>query len=256
MKDAPASGVMKCTVHEVFTKKKSTEEIPGWATKLPFRRLKAQELPAGYVDGWAIDSVVIHSDLAMQYLLKQFQSMGGQVHIREISHFRDALQQYDIVINAAGLGAQRLCPDDRDLHPIRGQVVRIEQNGWKTAFIDDESKLAPFYVIPRQTDIIVGGTAQHNDYNLNVSAADTESILSRLKTILPSFGAVKVLEAKVGLRPGRKEMRVESELFENGKKLVVHEYGMGGSGWSVCFGAGMEVVDLLFAHLEKTKSKL
>lgn len=68
----PESGVMACFAKEVFVEKMGDDKIPAWAASFPsFRRLKPEEIPAGYVDGWGLESVVIHSDVALQYLVRK-----------------------------------------------------------------------------------------------------------------------------------------------------------------------------------------
>lgn len=68
----PESGVMACFAKEVFVEKMADDKIPAWAASFPsFRRLKPEEIPAGYVDGWGLESVVIHSDVALQYLVRK-----------------------------------------------------------------------------------------------------------------------------------------------------------------------------------------
>jgi len=63
-----------------------------------------------------------------------------------------------------------------------------------------------------------------------VSEADTWDILKRIEAMVgPEAAADKleVLAEKVGLRPCRPEVRLEKELYQNGTKAVVHNYGHG-----------------------------
>jgi D-amino-acid oxidase len=46
----------------------------------------------------------------------------------------------------------------------------------------------------------------------------------------------------VGLRPGRAEVRLEKELISG--KVIIHNYGHGGSGVTLSWGCAEEVVEL------------
>ncbi len=66
-----------------------------------------------------------------------------------------------------------------------------------------------------------------------------------LKT--PSFARSDVLGTSVGIRPYRKTgVRLEAECFPN--KLIIHNYGYGGSGMTLAFGGSREVVEILTAQ--------
>ncbi len=59
----------------------------------------------------------------------------------------------------------------------------------------------------------------------------------KINFTLPKISAARVLRVTVGLRPHRPiGFRLETEQF--GRKTVVHNYGHGGSGWSVSWGTG------------------
>jgi len=59
----------------------------------------------------------------------------------------------------------------------------------------------------------------------------------------PSFDHVQIISVQVGLRPGRDRIRVEAEKV--GSKTVVHNYGHGGSGFTVSWGCAKEVVRIV-----------
>lgn len=118
----------------------------------------------GYVDGWYLDAVMINTGMAMEYLMKMYKSMGGKVAQRELHSLNEGLTNFDVVINCTGLGARTLVQDPK-VYPMRGQILRIKHNGWKTAVFEEEGPNAMMYVIPRQDDIIIGGTGQAHDWN-------------------------------------------------------------------------------------------
>jgi glycine/D-amino acid oxidase-like deaminating enzyme len=60
----------------------------------------------------------------------------------------------------------------------------------------------------------------------------------------------RVIKETVGLRPYRKNgFRVEKEMLDN--KIIVHNYGHGGSGWSLSWGTGNLAADLAESSSEK-----
>lgn len=76
------SGVMACFAQEVFKEKMSDAKLPSWSSAFPaFRRLTAEEIPAGYVDGWGMESVVINADVALHYLVRKVREGGGRCNV-------------------------------------------------------------------------------------------------------------------------------------------------------------------------------
>ncbi len=147
------------------------------------------------------------------------------------------------------------------------------------SFDDEDPRRGITYVISRQNDIIIGGTAQRGDWDLAPRAADTDGILRRVAELHPSFKNVEILEVKVGLRPGRTAIRLEAEELRHAgrRKLVIHNYGhgepgptffspegfaffltrvapAGGSGWTVAWGCVSCFV--FFSHAPFTDSGL
>ena len=56
--------------------------------------------------------------------MKQFSDLGGEIVNRKVESLSE-LSGFDVVVNCAGLGARDLV-GDRELHPLRGQVVQWE----------------------------------------------------------------------------------------------------------------------------------
>ena len=54
--------------------------------------------------------------------MKQFSDLGGEIVNRKVESLSE-LSGFDVVVNCAGLGARDLV-GDRELHPLRGQVVQ------------------------------------------------------------------------------------------------------------------------------------
>lgn len=62
----------------------------------------------------------------------------------------------------------------------------------------------------------------------------------------------------VGLRPGRSNVRIELESYVADNKTVniVHNYGHGGCGVTLCMGCATEAIELVDTATNQCKSKL
>jgi len=238
---------------EYFEHIKQKEDVPVWTQICTdFRRLKKDELTGRYIDGWSIKTITIHTDRCLNLLVEQFKNNGGSIYQKTVEHMSECFTEFNIVINCTGLGARDLF-NDRRVIPCRGQVLRVKPNGHKFTIFDEERVNKMTYIIPRVDDIIIGGCAEYHEFNTAVNEAQSAEILHRVSAIVPKFKEATILETKVGLRPYRDEIRVEAETPYNGLRLLVHNYGHGGSGWTVCWGCAEEVLSLLNDY-EKNKA--
>jgi D-amino-acid oxidase len=111
------------------------------------------------------------------------------------------------------------------------------------SILDDEGLNGLGYIIPRSADIVLGGTAQKNDWDLTIREGDQAEILRKAANLHAGFASVQVVGAGVGLRPVRPEVRLETERI--GGATVVHNYGHGGAGFTLSWGCAEEVVKLI-----------
>lgn len=236
----PQSGCLTRTITEVFEKE---VEEPWWKDAVEeYRRPKKNELPQGYVDGYQVEGVLMDTTIYMDYLVNKFKELGGVIVQKTVANIREPLQNYQIVVNCTGLGSRELFHDDT-VYPIRGQMVKVKSNGFDQVIADDEGRNSLAVIIPRLHDIMLGGTTQKNDWNLDIDPKDTQEILKKCAALNPIFENVEIIGQSVGLRPARPEIRVEIEKF--GSKTVVHNYGHGGSGFTLSWGCAQDVVDLV-----------
>jgi D-amino-acid oxidase len=242
-------GVPETGVALVETIELSREPLPdpSWSTVVRgFRRLGPEEIPAGYVDGYAFETPVIETDIYMDYLVSRFSSLGGDLVHRELASLDEALAEGSIIVNCSGLGARSLVKDE-SLFPIRGQVVRVARpEGVDKAYLDDDQAHGMAYIVPRSKDCILGGTAQAGNWSLEVDPEIARGIIERCARLAPEVAEAEVLGHKVGLRPGRPTVRLESERTPGGA-LVVHNYGHGGAGVTLSWGCAEEVLSLVGA---------
>jgi len=182
----------------------------------------------------------------LKFLYEKFLLLGGQITFQKIETI-DKLQIIDdfpIIINCSGLGARELC-NDSEVYPIRGQIVRIH-----APWIKFSASYGPYYIIPQSDGTVaLGGTCQKNNWNLQPNETDTNNILDGCNKILNGLKDVQIESIKVGLRPGRTSVRLEKEKKVNainGKEYtIIHNYGHGGSGFTLFWGCSVYVLRLV-----------
>ena len=144
-----------------------------------------------------------------------------------VERLSEALEApFDVVVNCAGFGAGCLTLD-QDLHAARGQIVQVRHNGFGRV-ISADSKDGFSYIIPRKSNIVLGGTFQRHNESMRVSESDTVKILDRVRAISggPWFDSVEIVAESVGLRPCRSAVRLEVDASVK-NKLLIHNYGHG-----------------------------
>jgi D-amino-acid oxidase len=242
----PRSGVVVRSLVELF---EGSPPDPDWRLDAPgFRTLTRGELEAlgaagRYGAGYSFEAPVIETPIYLPYLLERFRSGGGVVEPVSggIAALEPFLSRRRLVVCCVGLGARDLL-GDREVFPIRGQVVRIENPGVPRALIDDAGPGFPTYVIPRSNDCILGGSADAGREDLAVDVVVEEGILARNRALEPRLAGARVLDRRVGLRPGRTAVRLERE--ERPEGPVIYNYGHGGAGYTLSWGCAAEVLAL------------
>ncbi len=234
------AGVSMKEVVEVFA-----HEAPElwWAEALPDAdRPVACAAPEGFAAAVRARVPVVDVPRHIDWLLRALQRAAVPVVRREVAALEDALEARHLVVNCAGLGARELC-GDRELRPVRGQVLCVSGvQSAADAWIDDTAA-QPRYVIPHAGGAVVGGTAQDDDERREPDERDSAEILAGLCSAFPQLAGAQVEGVRVGLRPYRSTVRLERALCPGGRVLV-HNYGHGGSGYTVAWGCAEDVVSL------------
>lgn len=238
------TGVLLATLLEL---KPVPNPDPWWLSAVTdFRRATPNELPAGYVDGYVFTAPVIEMPLYLDYLLGRFREAGGVLEQHTVERLDDAFAVAPMVINCVGLGARALVGDS-DLHPSRGQVVRVRHNGFRQVVLDDDGPNRVAYIVPRLNDIVLGGVDdEYNESNV-VDPTLTPDIIARCANLVPAFAQIRpddILSVACGLRPVRSSVRVELEVVSSGG-ILIHNYGHGGAGVTLSWGCAAEVTALV-----------
>lgn len=199
------------------------------------------EIPEQYHSGYYVRVPLSDSSKYMPYLMDRFQSAGGQVEYRTVTDLEAEARRADWLVNCTGMGARELC-DDQELYPIRGQVLRLKKTDTPVkCFIDEYIPHRIAYALPRTDDIILGGTAIAHDASTEEDTQATRTIRTLCTQHQPQLKDLEVLEVKVGHRPGRSSVRLEREPGTN----IIHNYGHGGSGYTISWGCADEVVKVI-----------
>jgi len=213
---------------------------PGWSHIIPhFRILEPDEIASGYCFGWELEAPVIEMHIYMPWLMNRFIGLGGEMITQNVKKISDL--PGDLIVNCCGIGGRELC-QDKDLEPVRGQIVYIKQDPGFGRF--DQRPESLIYTIPRRDVTVLGGTAQRGDWDESIREDDTEEILTKCESLWPELDRSKIVGVSVGLRPSRKEVRLEIERLPSGKS-VIHNYGHGGAGVTLSWGCADEVVRIL-----------
>lgn len=217
---------------------------PWWASAVPdVRRCREDELPPGFRDGHVFSVPVIEMPVYLRYLAERFVAGGGRIEERAVTSLQEATGDARVVVNCAGLGARELAGDP-SMSPIRGQILRVANPGLKRFVLDEENPEGVTYVVPRLNDCVLGGTADEGDWNTDPNPETAAAILRRCVALEPRLVGAEILEHKVGLRPGRPEVRLGLETLADGTPCV-HNYGHGGSGVTLSWGCAEEAAALV-----------
>jgi D-amino-acid oxidase len=197
-------------------------------------------------EGYRFAAPVADMSVHLPWLVRRLEELGGALRIAALGALDEALERAPVVVDCAGLGAREL-DGDALLVPVRGQVVYVEQAGIDEWLLDQADARRLVYVVPRERDVVLGGTAEEGAEDATADPAVAAAIRERCAAALPALAGARVLGTAVGLRPARAEVRLEAE--RRGGGTVVHCYGHGGAGVTLAWGCAEDVVRLAGATL-------
>lgn len=234
----PETGVIMREGYEVF--RDVQKEEAWWRSAVPsYRRASAEELPAGFADGFFATVPVIDMSIYLGWLEREVRAQGGMFTQRSVNSINDALGHADVVVNCTGIGAREVSHDFA-VYGVRGQVQVVHAPDVNKFYLDDEG---PTYIIPRVNDVVLGGTAQKDVYDTGVDADTALAVRARCIELVPELEHAPILRNKVGIRPCRTTVRLEAE--DIGRMRVIHNYGHGGAGVTLSWGCADEVASLV-----------
>jgi D-amino-acid oxidase len=215
------------------------DRVEAWAgARLPGLRAATAEEYAG--SGVWARLPLIDMSTHLPWLRERFLAAGGVIETRTVADLAEV--DAPLVVNCTGLGARELVPD-ASVRPVRGQLVVVENPGIRTWLVSTDAAGEKAYFFPQPGRLVLGGTADEDEWSLAPDPAVAEAIVRRCAALRPEIAGARVLEHRVGLRPARDTVRLERELLSGGRVLV-HNYGHGGGGITVAWGCAEEAAGL------------
>ena len=164
----------------------------------------------------------------------------------------------DAIVNCTGLGSQSLCEDEQ-LQGARGILYHYDRNcpRWTDPRMVNDAVLGaddppwgddqPCYMIPRGDVIVIGGSYLLGDVEDGIRVNEHSRLEQNAHLLGIDTKLAKPVAEWTGFRPYRPGVRLEvdSQFGVSEGIKVVHNYGHGGSGWTVYVGAAKEVARLL-----------
>ncbi|KAK2558302.1 D-aspartate oxidase [Acropora cervicornis] len=183
-------------------------EDPFWADLVDgYRHLSQKELAQISKTtkfGYSFTTWFFNGRNYLPWLIERLKSLGGTISKKTINSLDELAGSYDVVVNCSGMGARKLVNDSL-VHPIRGQVLRVYAPWIKQAYCLNTKEWHT------NGEVVLGGTAYHNNFDTRVNADDTRHILESTSQLVPSLKQARMINAWVGLRPGRTSARLEKE---------------------------------------------
>jgi D-amino-acid oxidase len=229
----PATGIDVLTGYEITTEEGVDPPRPWWAANIEVSREPAPVI--GAPRAWKFTAPRVEPSKFLPWLTARLRA---QIEHRAVVDL--AAEPGDVVINCTGLASRELAGDDQ-LYPLFGQVVITDPGSVDlgVTITDHRDVDSIFYVIPRRDELVLGGCSLPWPPGAPApSDADiTVRILDHARALGLPIGRVRT--ERTGLRPFRLEVRLERE------GRIIHNYGHGGAGFTLCRGCGEEVAELV-----------
>jgi glycine/D-amino acid oxidase-like deaminating enzyme len=201
-----------------------------------------------YTDAVVYTAPVCNSAKYLKWLQSQIESLGGVFkRVATITKLEDTVNAADssiaAFVNCLGMGAMEALPDD-SMYGCQGQLLHVDAPWIKAAFFADASDV---YMIPCPgTPLELGGSASDGVVNRQPDQKELDRILSDNIGEVPSLARAEIGDPWVGVRPKRKAgVRLESERTTGAGRLMIHNYGHGGSGMCCSYGCANDVLETL-----------
>nr|CDJ95708.1 FAD dependent oxidoreductase domain containing protein [Haemonchus contortus] len=179
------------------------------------------------------------------WMKKHLLASGVKFFERKIESLDELADDgFPIVVNCAGMNGAQLAGDDYDLYPTRGILLKVDAP-WQKHFL---MRNTTTFTIPTIGAVYVGTVKEEHKDSMKITKEEIDHLWDRYLQLQPSFKDVKILDHFVGLRPARAMVRVEAETrtTPSGKTYkVVHNYGHGGSGFTLGWGTALHASSLV-----------
>ncbi|EOA89981.1 uncharacterized protein SETTUDRAFT_159528 [Exserohilum turcica Et28A] len=255
--DGPAAAIKKTQSFEFWDERPAEQKLKSLADYLEdFTVLPSHKLITGVQFGISFTTVTINAPKHIQYLRSQVEARGVKFLRRKLEHLDSAFlsENTKVVFNCIGNGARHLPGvEDKKCFPVRGQILLAKAPQINTNIMR-HGKDYETYIIPRpfsNGNVVLGGYMQKGNGNGDTFSHEADSIWKRTTMLEPSLDVpeTEILATFAGLRPGRSGgARIEKEARSDGR-IVVHNYGAGGTGYQAGFGMAVEAVEIALPFL-------
>lgn len=275
----PMSGIVLMDSYKYFTDysvEKGDTEDP-WFKKLTgLRPLSKKELPPGVSKGYKFKGLTITPTTYLHYLYLKCLSLG--IVVKRVAAIEDILEalslhslgKADLVVNCTGLLAKHIkgYNDTKEQFGVRGQILHVRNNCSKQFSVSPHDKAQEdshesLYIFPRKEGGCIIGGCFLRDYDHTKEDPELTQRLIKYavkyapELIDPSYknnpDHIDIINVNVGQRPFRDGgVRVE---IDSEHKWLIHNYGIGGSGYQSSYGLSARVCQLVRKSL-KLNSKL
>jgi D-amino-acid oxidase len=237
----------------IAASRRASSKPPEFAAAAPtLQACGPGEVPAGYQSAWRLSAPLVSMPDYLAYLHDRYLRAGGQpvtpaTHPSLAAAVRSAGSA--VVVNCTGTGARELVPDP-DVVAVRGQVVVVANPGITEFFAGagepgDPADLTYFF--PHGEQVVLGGTEQFGNWAREPDEATARHIVAACAAVEPALATAPVVAHRVGLRPFRPQVRLETEPLDG--SVVVHNYGHGGAGVTLSWGCGQDAAELALSAL-------
>lgn len=179
----------------------------------------------------------------LPYLINSLQQNNVKLMKSKIDSVDDEIRSpFDCIINCTGDKVTRLI-EDNEAFPMLGHFILLEKcnlNTRKLQYYDEQRYLA---VIPRSQAIWLGGSAYSHCWNNSHSDNIFDAILNDCIALEPEIKDQQVIKKGFGLRSARSSIRLEGQRL--GNKTWIHNYGHGGSAFSLFWGCANAKLSLV-----------
>ncbi|XP_046909672.2 D-aspartate oxidase [Dermatophagoides farinae] len=241
-------GVSRLTIFELFSNKNEAC-LPIASNELPvIRTLESNEIQRlfptigqRYQYGNLVETFIAEPSLFLPYLMDKFRAQNGKMITTRVENLLSLKTEYDLIINCTGINARKLndVNDNNQLRSARGQVMRVKAPWIRHGILADQ-----WYILPQNDCIVLGGTKDLDNYSLEPDPNIAEQIWKNCCNLMPTLAGAKKIGDYVGLRPYRSSLRIELD-DNHDDHIIIHNYGHGGSGVTLCWGSAIEVINII-----------
>ena len=169
----PETGIEMVQTFEYF---REPQENPSWIDTVENFEKITNDLPGDYVECFSFITSIIEMPVYLRWIYDEYEKLGGKMQKKEITNFSEISDEFDLIVNCTGLDSGKLL-DDKEVYPIRGQVLRVKSD-IKEMHLDQQIPTLA-YIVPRSNDMILGGVAQKDNWDISSNSEDSEFILKK-----------------------------------------------------------------------------